>query len=195
MVKIIKVRTLIGLTLVAVSLPSIAKVTSFNVGFVTIQDLNITQTSPLTYGQNVIGTTATTCTITSTFTTPANTGAVVDAQVTDGTTGAGCLTVATNATNNFSGIYVVAGQANQAINVTIGTATGTDFNFSPSGLAVNDTAAYSTATTLFPSTSAAVTLGASGNMNVVVGGTITIGASNLTANTPYSASFNITATY
>ncbi|WP_111980361.1 hypothetical protein [Algibacillus agarilyticus] len=195
-----KTRNLIKAALVTAALTQSSLVhaaeVSFDVGFVTLQDLNITQVSALSFGQNVFGTASTTCTITPTFTTTTNTGAVTDAEITDGTSGAGCLTVSTSTSNNFSGIYVINGEPGQNINLTIDSVTATDFNFSPTISAVDDTDTYSNALTIAQDSSTAVTLDStSGNLNIVIGGTVTIGSTALTANTSYTEQFNITATY
>ncbi|AWB67261.1 hypothetical protein C2869_12785 [Saccharobesus litoralis] len=168
----------------------------FDVGFVTLQDISISQVSSLSFGQNVFGTADSTCTVTPTLATGTDTGAVADADVTDGISGAGCLSVSTGTSNNFSGIYVVTGEPGQSINLTIASVDGTDFDFSPTVIAVDDTATYSTASSIPQDSPTAITLDStSGNLNLVIGGTITIGSTTLTPNTSYTEQFTITATY
>ena len=168
----------------------------YDVGFVTVQDINISQISSLSFGQNVFGTADSTCTIAPSFTTGTDTGAVADTDVTDGISGAGCLAVSDGTTNNFSGIYEVSGETGQSINLTIASVEGTNFSFSPDVLAIDDTDTYSNAAAIPQDSPTAITLDStSGNLNLVIGGTITIGGTTLTANTSYTEQFTITATY
>lgn len=169
---------------------------SFDVGFVTLQDLNITQVSSLSFGQNVFGTASSQCTTSPSFTDTTAIGAVSNAAVTDGLSGAGCINISDSVTNNFSGIYVLNGEPGQTVNITVSSVSATDFNFDPEILAVDDTAAYSAATTVTRDQPETMTLDTtSGNINLVIGGTITIGSTSLTANTTYTEQFDITATY
>ncbi|KMT66571.1 hypothetical protein [Catenovulum maritimum] len=169
---------------------------SFDVGFVTLQDLNITQVSSLSFGQNVFGTASSQCTTSPSFNDTTGTGAVANADITDGLSGAGCINISDSVTNNFSGIYVLNGEPGQTVNITVSSVSATDFNFDPEILAVDDTAAYSAATTVTRDQPETMTLDTtSGNINLVIGGTITIGSTSLTANTTYTEQFDITATY
>jgi len=196
-------RALAGTVLVTASLSTSAVVAPFNVGFVTIQDLEITQNNALSFGQNVIGTAASTCTmdVNVLAANNGNNGTIPNADIEDAITGTGCLAVATAAGNNLAGVYTIKGQTDQAVTVTLGSvAAGGDFSFSPKGFMVRDDSAVTFAastTTLFADTPTSGTLGDSVafQMGVVVGGTITIGGTDLVANTPYTANYNITATY
>ncbi|SFC25540.1 hypothetical protein [Pseudoalteromonas denitrificans] len=195
-------RALAGTVLISASLSTSAVVAPFNVGFVTIQDLEITQNNALSFGQNVIGTAASTCTmdVNVLAANNGNNGTIPNADIEDAITGTGCLAVATGAGNNLAGVYTVKGQTDQSFTLTLGSvATGGDFSFSPKGFMVRDDSAvtFATATILFADTPTSGTLGDSAafQMGVVVGGTITIGGTDLVANTPYTANYNITATY
>lgn len=194
-------RTLAGSALVAatlgMTLSANAKTVPFGVGFVTVQDLDITQANALTFGQNVIGTAGSTCTLGVTVYPGAGvTAAASTAAINDNITGAGCIAVAGSLTNNLAGVYQISGANSQAFNVTVNSATGTAFSFSPTGR-VADLATGLTAggTTVFANTPQATTTDAAGLALLVVSGTITIGATDLTPNTPYSQTFDITATY
>lgn len=175
-----------------------AKTETYSVGFVTIQDLTITQQQGLSFGQNIIGKAGTTCTLafaenaTSSVTTLA-----APANFDDNMSGAGCLTVAAGV-NNLVGIYTIGGSANQTVNITVASITGTDFNFTPSASSItqgDDINVAGSFTSVFADSPQADGLGASGNVALIIGGTLTVGAADLTANTPYSGTFNITATY
>jgi hypothetical protein len=180
-----------------------AKTETYSVGFVTIQDLNISQSQGMSFAQNVIGKTGTTCTLHFAVT-GTGTGLAVAADVDDGLAGNGCLTVgggaSPTAVSNLAGIYHITGAAGQAVNVTVASITSDAFNFTPSGQSVTQGDALATAanqTSVFADSPAADSIGAGANngVSLVVGGTLTIGAADLTANTPYSGSFAITAIY
>lgn len=176
-----------------------AKTETYAIGFVTIQDLTITQQQGMSFGQNVIGKAGTTCTLAfaENLTTTGTTTLAAPANFNDSLSGSGCLTVAA-ASNGLVGVYTIGGAANQNVNVTVASITSSDFNFTPSGLSITqgddlDTAANYTS--VFADSPQSEGLGASSNFALVVGGTLTVGGTDLTANTPYSASFDITATY
>jgi len=190
-------KALAGSLLVAASMSAVAKVETFNLNFVTIQDLTITQINAVGFAQNVIGKAGTECTISVNGTlaaTPAAGAAPASANVTDGISGTGCLTVAANATNTFAGVYSITGATSQSVNVTVASATSDDFNFTPSGKLFESGTA--TAIDVFANSAASVTLsGTGGQANLYLGGSITVGSNDLTANTPYSLNFNVTAVY
>lgn len=192
-------KALAGSLLVAASMSAVAKVETFNLNFVTIQDLTITQVNAIGYAQNVIGKANTDCTISIAATlaaAPTDGAAPASANVTDGISGTGCLTVAANATNTFAGVYSIVGSANQTVNVTVASATSADFNFSPSGRLYTSGAAAGAGVDVFANSAASTTLsGTGGQANLYLGGTITVGTSDLTANTPYSLNFDVTAVY
>jgi hypothetical protein len=186
-------KALAGSLLVAASTSAVAKVETFQINFVTIQDLSITQIQAVGYGQNIIGKAGTSCDLTVAVTA---TGALAAAaQITDALSGTGCLTVAAGA-NGLGGVYNIAGAASQTVNVTVASSSTADFDFSPNGKIMTAGAATTATTNVFADSAASVALdGTNGRANLYVGGTITVGAADLTANTPYSASFDITAVY
>ena len=175
-----------------------AKTETYSVGFVTIQDLTITQQQGLSFGQNIIGKAGTTCTLAfATNTTSSVTTLAAPANFNDNTTGAGCINV-TAAVNNLVGIYTISGSADQNVNITVASITGTDFTFTPSASAItqgDDINVGGSFTSVFADSPQADGLGSSGAVALIVGGTLTVGGSDLTANTPYSGTFDITATY
>lgn len=190
-------KALAGSLLVAASMSAVAKVETFSLNFVTIQDLTITQVNAIGFAQNVIGKAATDCTISVSGTlaaTPADAAAPASANVTDGISGTGCLAVTAAASNTFAGVYSIVGAVNQTVNVTVASATGSDFNFSPSGKIF--TSGGTAATDVFANSAASIALsGTGGQANLYLGGTITVGGTDLTANTPYSLNFDVTAVY
>ncbi|MCJ8294163.1 MAG: hypothetical protein MJK15_07115 [Colwellia sp.] len=192
------VRALAGTLLAATALNGSAAVFQGDVGFVTVQDLVILQNQALTFGQNIIGTAGTTC-----LSTP-NSGTVTGAQLTGSAapliaqlpapvnSGTGCIA----STNALSGVFQITTSAGtQATKITIASITGgTDFDFSPVGY-VMDSAGLAAAETIFFPDTVLTFVPTLGLIGVVVGGTITIGGTDLTANTPYSAQFDVTATF
>jgi hypothetical protein len=187
-------KALAGSLLVAASMSAVAKVETFNLNFVTIQDLTITQVNAVGFGQNVIGKANTSCTIglATNLTGNALTAAATSEMV-DGISGTGCLTVAANATNTFAGVFTITGATNQTINVTVASATGTDFNYTPSGQVY--TVGTNTPTDVFADSSASIGLGANSQANLYLGGTIAVNGTDLDANKPYSLNFDVTAVY
>ncbi|MFT7005709.1 MAG: hypothetical protein ACJAXJ_000208 [Colwellia sp.] len=191
------IRALAGTLLAATALSASAKTVQGDVGFVTVADLVIEQLQALSYGQTVLGTASTTC-----LSTP-DSGTVTGAQLT-GTvaptltelpipvhSGTGCITAA----NALAGVYKITASGTQAVKITVASlAAGGDFDFSPAGYVMDSAGSAGAETIFFPDTPLTFTPTA-GKVGVVVGGTITIGAANLIANTPYSGQFDITATY
>jgi hypothetical protein len=167
------------------------------VGFVTVLDIVLSTESGLTYGQNVVGIAGTTCTMTTDVFAAANeTAADASTTIEDSITGTGCLTKAQATGNNFSGVYGISGEDNQAFSITVASSTDADFSFTPTATVCDVVAGCAVAgTVVFADTTELSAFDAAGDAMVVVAGTITIGAADLTANTPYSQTFDITATY
>jgi hypothetical protein len=195
-------RTLAASALVATTFTATlsvhAKTVPFGVGFVTIVDLEVTQVNAISFGQNIIGRAGTNCTMVSNVANViANTAlASITGLMEDGISGDGCITQASNGTNNFTGVYQVKGATSQAVNITVGSIAGADFNFSPTGKVANVVGGLAASgSTIFADTPQLISTDTAGLVAVAVAGTITIGAVDLTANTPYSANFDLTATY
>jgi hypothetical protein len=195
-------RTLAASALVATTFAATlsvhAKTVPFGVGFVTIVDLEVTQVNALSYGQNMIGRAGTSCTMVTDYTNAiANTPMTgITDLLSDSISGDGCITKADASINNFTGLYQVKGAFSQAVNVTVGSIAGTDFNFSPTGKVANVAGGlFASGSTIFADTPQLISTDPAGLIAVAVAGTITIGATDLTANTPYSANFDLTATY
>jgi len=191
-------KILAGSLLTVAAISAQAKTVSFNVGFVTLADLDIVQSQALTFGQNLIGLTGTTCTMTVTnvATNAATAASVIIADNNDALAGAGCLDVAAG-TNNLMGVYTITGAPGQAFNITVTSASNADFDFAPTGLVSTGNANSDTGVTVFANTPQSATLRAGTPFDafLTVAGTITIGAADLSPNTPYSQTFDITATY
>jgi len=167
------------------------------VGFVTVLDIVLTTEDALTFGQNVIGTAGTTCTMTTdTFAGTGVAAASTAAATDDSITGTGCLTVASATANNFSGVYGITGEDDQAFSVTVASSSDADFSFTPTAAVCDVVAGCDAAgTVVFADTPQLSAFDTNGAAMVVVAGTITIGGADLTSNTPYSQTFDITATY
>jgi len=188
-------KAIAGSVMVAASMSAVAKVETFSIGFVTIQDLTIDEVSPIAFGQKIIGKAGTACTMDVTADIATTTGALTDVQ--SGISGAGCIDTAAANGASFAGVYTVSGEADLTVNVTVASVSATDFDFSPSGLLLSDGGDLNNdAVDVFADSSAATTLDSTnGEAHIYLGGTLTVGASDLTANTPYSADYTITATY
>jgi hypothetical protein len=168
------------------------------VGFVTVVDIIFSTESGLSFGQNVVGTAGTSCTmLTSTLAGATVTAAAASGTIEDSISGTGCLTQAANGgANNFSGVYGMVGQFNQAFSITVASSTDGDFSFTPTAVVCDvATGCDAGGTNVFADTTELSAFDAAGLAMVVVAGTITIGAADLTPNTPYSQTFDITATY
>jgi len=190
-------KVIAGSLLTVAAMSAQAKTASFNVGFVTLADLDIVQTQALTFGQNLIGLTGTSCTMS--ITTTGTTAAAAASMLTDNQdelSGAGCLTVATGV-NNLMGIYTITGAQGQAFNITVASASNGDFDFAPTGTVIAGGVNIGSGVTVFANTPQSSTLQATAAADayISVGGTITVGAADLAPNTPYSQTFDITATY
>lgn len=198
-------KALAASALLSTAMVANAKTETYSVGFVTIQDLTITQDQALSFGQNIIGKAGTTCTLTfAENVTTTTTTKAAPSNFNDGLSGNGCLEVAGGATptttSNLAGVYTVSGAAGQTVNLTVASITGSDFNFTPSAKAITDGADINVAGSFVDvfadsAQSDALGAGAANNLVLVVGGTLTVGSADLDANKPYSGSFTITATY
>lgn len=195
-------KCVLGAALILSPLSTTAVTTSFTLAFTTVQDLQIAENNPLTFGvANVFGKAATSCTLTTAVTagSTASTGVIVNSDIEDSLSSGdgGCIAIASGTANNLSGVYEITGVAGQTANVTVSSITGgTDFDFSPSGFIVqNDsTVDFSAPVAIIADNPVSITVGDAGSVVVVVGGVISV-LQDLTPNTPYSGSFDITATY
>lgn len=195
-------KCLLSAALVFTPLTTTAVTTSFTLAFTTVQDLQIVENNPLTFGvANVFGKAATTCTLSTAVTagSSASTGVIVNSDIEDSLNSGdgGCIAIAAGTANNLSGVYEITGVAGQTANITVSSITGgTDFDFQPSGFIVqNDsTVDFSAPVSIIADNPVSITIGDGNSVVVVVGGVISI-LQDLTPNTPYSGSFDITATY
>ncbi|MBU2882864.1 hypothetical protein KO525_13495 [Psychrosphaera sp. B3R10] len=195
-------KVFLGAALVIAPLSSTAVTTSFTLAFTTVQDLQIVENNPLTFGvANVFGKAATSCTVTTAVAaaSSASVGVIANSDIQDSLSSGdgGCIAITSGTANNLSGVYEITGVAGQTANVTVSSISGgTDFNFSPSGFLVqNDsTVDFSSPVAIIADNPVSITVGDNGSIVVVVGGVVNV-LQDLTANTPYSGSFDITATY
>ena len=193
--------SLLTATLVAFPFGLIAATSSFTVSFQTVQDLQINESNPISFGTaHVFGKTATTCTLTTAVDAGSTTsvGVIANSDILDSLSSGdgGCISITAGVGNNLSGVYEVTGVIGQDANVTISSATGGDFDFTPAGFMVSNdsTVDFSAPVNLVADNSALLTIGDGGSIVAVVGGVISINQ-DLTPNTPYSLSFDITAIY
>jgi hypothetical protein len=194
-------RALAGTALLA-SFSTLAVVEPITLAFVTVADIEVNQTQPLAFGSSVIGSAGSSC-VMNVAVLGANTGAggtIDDDDIDAGLTGDGCLNVTTGPSESLAGIYDIVGIADQAVEITIGSAIGAGFTFSPRGFATPDDSAifFGTGTTLFNDVATAFTLGdtAAQQAQIVVGGTLAVDVgAPLAANSPFSVVYNITVTY
>lgn len=110
--------------------------------------------------------------------------------------GAGCADVA--ATTSNKGHYLITGatSANVKVTVSSGASTdGTSYTFLPTGIIDNDDTASGGSTAIVADIEQTVALDANGAMGVLVGGSLTIGGTDLAASTTYPGTFDINVTY
>lgn len=191
-------KSLAGTAMLAAAMTANAKVETFSVGFVTIQDLTITQDQGLSFAQKIVGKAGTSCTMTfAENATSSVTTKAAAANFNDAIAGNGCIDDTTAASNGYMGVYTIAGQVSQTVSVTVASITETDFTFSPSAQLITDGADINAAgsyVTVFADSPQTDATGTTGNLVLLVGGTLNV-VNDLTANTPYSGSFDITAVY
>lgn len=111
-------------------------------------------------------------------------------------TGSGCAD-AVSTTSNL-GHYLISGAATTPIKITLvsgGADDGTSFTFAPAGLADNAPNLASGGAVIAADTQTSVTSDASGNIGLLVGGTITVGINPLTSGSSIPASFDINVVY
>lgn len=194
-------RALAGTALLA-SFSTLAVVEPIILAFVTVADLQVNQTQPIAFGSNVIGSAGSSCVMSVAVlaANAASTGIIPDTDIEAGMTGDGCLNAAAAAGAGIAGIYNIVGILDQAVEITLGSATGAGFTYSPRGFAVasDSTTDFSGPTTLFNDVITAFTLGdeAATQGQIVVGGTLLVDAgASLAANSPFSVTYDITVTY
>lgn len=214
-----KVTLIVGALLLGASGASNAATESFPIIVSTLADVDITQEAPLTYGANMFITGGATCTMDAT--TPADAGGTVvngvipmqytaTANVNEANygdlTGLGCVN---GAGKGKPGVYKIAGLGGISVNIKISSVTTADFTFNPnSGCIVTyegTTAGADTCAGFVPNAFAAsiplpatATLDAGatdGELLFTVGGTITIGATDLTPDLAYTADFPVEVVY
>jgi len=160
-----------------------------------LPDININETSNISFGNSVLGKTGTICTLTVTdYASPGVPANTAPNSISDQLSGDGCIPSVTSTTNNFSGVYAISGIINQSYNITISSASNSYFTFTPLGKVSDITTGVAAGTTVLSNIPQTTSFDAAGTAMLVVGGTITIN-SELTANTPYNQVFEITATY
>lgn len=188
-----------------------AATASFDVSITTIADLTITELQGLDFGSQIFITAGGICTMDAATPGTTNVDYAPDAAEAASNfgllSGAGCIS-----STQTPGIYEVTGVSGQAVSITVNSVTGTNFNFNPSSgcITLYDNADDGDSCNTFtPGTAFSGQLaGASdtatggfgpaptaGRLYIVVGGQITIGATDLTANTAYTEQFTIDAVY
>ena len=203
---------ILGIVAIAVMAGSMnvanAAVSPFAVSFTTVADVVLSEVTPLNFGTNVFIANGGICDMgvvpapASLVTVPAQTGA---AGTSGNITGAGCLTVNAGANGNTLGYYTVVGLGGQSVTVTVASASNADFDFAPAGCVANfdGGAGGDTCDTFTADNPIVARLSDAGDdgtvllnsTTIVVGGRITVGATDLTPATAYTQNFNITAVY
>lgn len=113
--------------------------------------------------------------------------------------GTGCSD--TTATTSNHGHYLLSGAASSPVKITVSSGAsddGTSYTFQPAGLIDVDAATTTPAdgtTTIVANIEQTVTLDTSGEAALLVGGNITIGLTDLAAETAFPGSFDIDVTY
>lgn len=214
-----KIALLLGAVCLGASGAANAASADFDITVTTIPDVTLTEVQALDYGTTMYVTAGGNCLMNAS--TPGNAPAslmqytrqalVVAANYGD-LTGTGCVNGAGNGT---PGIYRITGIQGGSVRITISGVTGTDFSFSPNsgcivnynGTTVNDGDSCTTfvpgvqTTRLLAATAEDDGTGATGQPSVAgqlmftVGGTVTIGGTDLTPNQPYTENFPVTVIY
>ena len=210
-------RSLASIVLIVASGASYAATESFNVTVTTLPDVVLSQKQALSFGANMFVTAGGTCLMNATV--PGE-GTLMQYQDTGSAaaasfgalTGLGCV----NGTAT-PGVYKIKGLGSTNVTITIDGVVGADFNFSPnSGCIVNfdNSAAAADSqdscdafvpgtpkTTKLPAATAteegsgAPGYVVEGELVFSVGGTVTIGGTDLTPNTAYTESFPVNVVY
>jgi hypothetical protein len=185
---------------------------TFAVGFTTVADVTITEVQPLSFGTTMFITNGGICTLDAL--TPLAATMQSDETTLTGTNfgnvaGSGCVTTAAGASGNQGGYYRLTGLSGANVKITVNPASNADFGFVPSGcvndhdgtaVANSDNCLVFTSGTQLTATLANAVEGGGANpvdtqLMLAVGGTITIGGTDLTSATVYTQNFTIVATY
>lgn len=217
-----KIALVLGALLMGASGASNAAVQgSFPVKVATLADVILTQVTALDFGANVYSAAGGTCKLDGSN--PVQADSQVDVIAAGGTgvgynqlSGTGCITDAQTdgvpLLGQSAGVYNVAGIGGLDVTVTVSdSAISTDFTFSPDSACVTDyngaaaTSAGDLCLALSAGTGKLVTLADAtdalnagapdGSTRIVVGGTITVGAGDLTPSTAYADTFNVNVIY
>lgn len=207
-----KVALQIGALLLGSSCAFTTTADPFNVTVNTIGDVTIATVTPLDFGTNIKTDALGVCAMTAAA--PANTAVFADANVVAGSgvtafgalAGTGCV-----GASGTPGIYSVTGEPGLDVTITLtadGVQAGGDFGFSPTGgcavIHDNDNAATGdvctalvvgtglTGVTIADGVDLATT---ANETHFTVGGTVTVGATALTSDFDYAATFNVEVTY
>jgi hypothetical protein len=192
-----------------VSSASLVHAETFNLTVNTIQDVTISESTPLDFGENILTDASTTCSMDADV--PAEGTLFFDAGGQAAAnygliTGTGC--VGSGVTVATPGVYEIAGEAGLTVTLTLATEAqgGGDYTFSPTGgclvdyddgaagdacnaITVGTPIAAQLATTNDAATSVA------GSTFFSVGGTLNVGATGLTSDTDYTATFLVNVVY
>jgi hypothetical protein len=216
-----KLACVIGALFLGASGASNAATGTFDITVTTLADVVLAQKQALSFGANLFTTAAGTCQMDAT-TPPSDTalmqyeedGTAVAGATFGDLSGTGCIVGATAT----PGVYRISGTANSTVNITIGSlAPGGDFSFTPNtgcivayvnssedGTGSDDTCTTFTADSATPrrlptateeQTTGPVGVTVAGELVFSVGGTVTVGATPLTASTAYTANFPVTVVY
>jgi hypothetical protein len=187
-----------------------AKLESFPVTVTALPDVTLVEESQISFGTNMFIDANGTCVMDADV--PGDVlmqlqRATAVTQATDyaSISGSGCVDGGAGTT---AGLYTVQGLQGQTVNISIGGITSADFNFSPAGCigTYEGAASGDTCPTYSgPQTAVAKPLAnttedsdanvTGGELRFSVGGTITIGTSDLNAGDPYDGDFTVTVVY
>lgn len=210
-----KIALLLGAVCLGASGAANAATANFDISVTTIPDVTLTEVQALSYGTTMFVTAGGTCLMDASTPGDAATALMqydgaTDAPASYGTlSGSGCV----NGSGGTPGIYKIAGITAGTVRITISGVTGADFSFAPnSGCIVNygNSAAADSCDSFVPGVTKTESLAAAtedagtgggvgtstpGELVFTVGGTVTIGGTNLTANQPYTENFPVTVVY
>lgn len=201
----------VGAVILGTSSTAFSASESFDLTVTTLPDVAITELQALDFGSNMYVGAGLSCFMDAATPGDGNNGTTADMNYEAGgvapskfgeLSGTGCVAAAVAS----PGIYELSGLTGLDVDVTVTGVTGTDFTFYPNSGCIENYdggAAGDTCESFIPGAAETVTLADTGDDGnaadgiaiMTVGGTITIGGADLTANTAYTENFTIEVTY
>jgi len=176
-------KALAGSLLVATTMSANATTETFTLTFDVLPAITILPVTAFAPGAILTGTALSTCTWEPTYLNATAVGAPAVADVNVKRSGNGCPTQPITAGDaTTTGVYTISGGAtalNIDVNVTLVSGSSTNITFAPAGVVTPDDMSYPFVT-LAADTLGTVNTGGTGDIALYLGGTTTIGATDIT---------------